>query len=220
MRLRFRTGVNTGLVLVGEGENLAIGDAVNVAARLEQAAQPDEILLGAETLHLVRDAVRVEPLEPLALKGKSRPVPRVPAAGCRSARAWFRSPLRRAARRPRAGAGSATGGFGSSRSQESGCHLFTLLGAAGVGKSRLVAELLSTSATRRSVLQRSLPSLRRRDHVLAAAGGADAESASPPSRCWTGSGTGGAATPEELFLKVRRLLESLATGAAGDPARR
>ena len=48
--LRFRTGVNTGPVLTGEGENLAIGDAVNVAARLEQAAAPGEIVLGAETL--------------------------------------------------------------------------------------------------------------------------------------------------------------------------
>ena len=67
--------MNTGLVLVGEGENLAVGDAVNVAARLEQAAAPGEIVLGAETLQLVRDAVEVEPLEPLALKGKSRPVP-------------------------------------------------------------------------------------------------------------------------------------------------
>ena len=72
--LQLRTGVNTGLVLMGEGENLAVGDAVNVAARLEQAAAPGEILLGAETLRLVRDAVEVEPLEPLDLKGKSEPV--------------------------------------------------------------------------------------------------------------------------------------------------
>src|SRR5579863_9604121 len=69
--LRFRTGINTGSVLVGEGENLAIGDAVNVAARLEQAAAPGEIVLGPETFRLVRDAVEVEPLEALPLKGKS-----------------------------------------------------------------------------------------------------------------------------------------------------
>ena len=73
--LRFRTGINTGPVLAGEGENLAIGDAINVAARLEQAAAPGEIVLGADTLRLVRDAVEVEALEPLALKGKSEPVP-------------------------------------------------------------------------------------------------------------------------------------------------
>ena len=72
--LRFRTGVNTGQVLMSEGENLATGDAVNVAARLEQAAAPGEIVIGAETLRLVRDAVEVQPLQALALKGKSEPV--------------------------------------------------------------------------------------------------------------------------------------------------
>ena len=49
--LRFRTGVNTGAVLMAEGENIAIGDAVNVAARLEQAAAPGDIVLGEETHH-------------------------------------------------------------------------------------------------------------------------------------------------------------------------
>ena len=53
-----RIGVNTGEVVTGTEERLATGDAVNVAARLEQAAQPGEILLGEETLRLARDAVR------------------------------------------------------------------------------------------------------------------------------------------------------------------
>src|SRR3954466_11352806 len=70
LALSFRTGVNTGQVVTGEGETLATGDAVNVAARLEQAATPGEILIGAETLALVRDAVTVEAVEPLELKGK------------------------------------------------------------------------------------------------------------------------------------------------------
>ncbi len=56
------------------GETLVTGDAVNVAARLEQAAAAGEVLIGAETRLLVRDAVRVEAVEPLALKGKSEPV--------------------------------------------------------------------------------------------------------------------------------------------------
>src|SRR5215204_5759684 len=51
-----------------------IGDAVNVAARLEQAAAPDEVLIGQATLALVRDAVEVERVEPLVLKGKAEPV--------------------------------------------------------------------------------------------------------------------------------------------------
>ena len=48
--LELRIGVNTGEVVTGTEERLATGDAVNVAARLEQAARPGEILLGAETV--------------------------------------------------------------------------------------------------------------------------------------------------------------------------
>ena len=66
-----RIGVTTGEVVTGTAERLATGDPVNVAARLEQAAQPGEVLLGAETLALVRRAVEVEEVEPLALKGKA-----------------------------------------------------------------------------------------------------------------------------------------------------
>jgi class 3 adenylate cyclase/tetratricopeptide (TPR) repeat protein len=75
--LAIRTGVNTGEVVAGDpssGEFYASGDPVNVAARLEQTAEPGEILLGEETYRLVRDAVEVEELEPLTLKGKSQPV--------------------------------------------------------------------------------------------------------------------------------------------------
>jgi class 3 adenylate cyclase len=63
--------VNTGEVVTGTVERLATGDAVNVAARPEQAAQPGEILIGDETLRLTRDAVAVEAVESLSLKGKS-----------------------------------------------------------------------------------------------------------------------------------------------------
>jgi class 3 adenylate cyclase len=69
-----RIGVNTGEVVTGTDERLVTGDAVNVAARLEQAAQPGEVLLGAPTLALVREAVDVVAIEPLALKGKAQPV--------------------------------------------------------------------------------------------------------------------------------------------------
>src|SRR5436305_1047921 len=62
--LRGRIGVMTGEVVVGTDERLATGDAVNVAARLQQAAQPGEVLLGAGTLTFVRDTVTVEPVEP------------------------------------------------------------------------------------------------------------------------------------------------------------
>ena len=64
-----RIGVNTGDVVAGDTaarQSLVTGDAVNVAARLEQAAAPGEILIGASTMSLVRDAVVAEPVEPLA----------------------------------------------------------------------------------------------------------------------------------------------------------
>ena len=69
-----RTGVNTGQVVTGTDERLATGDAVNLAARLEQAAAPGEIVIGPQTWRLVRDMVSAEPLGPLRLKGKSQPV--------------------------------------------------------------------------------------------------------------------------------------------------
>ncbi|MGB2953801.1 MAG: adenylate/guanylate cyclase domain-containing protein, partial [Gaiellaceae bacterium] len=72
--LQLRIGVNTGEVVTGTEERLATGDAVNVAARLEQAAQPGEILIGDQALRLARAAVEVEPVEPLSLKGKSEPL--------------------------------------------------------------------------------------------------------------------------------------------------
>ena len=70
-----RIGVNTGEVVTGTAERLATGDAVNVAARFEQAAAPGEVLIGEATHALVREAVVAEPVEPLTLKGKSEPVP-------------------------------------------------------------------------------------------------------------------------------------------------
>src|SRR5687767_14949510 len=77
VRLTSRIGVNTGEVLVGPGSTdfgRVTGDAVNTAARLETAAQPGEVLIGADTYRLVRDAVDVESLEPRTLKGKAEPV--------------------------------------------------------------------------------------------------------------------------------------------------
>ena len=70
-----RIGVNTGEVMATADQLLASGDAVNVAARLEQAAPPGEILVGESTFALTRSAVDVEVVEPLSLKGKAEPVP-------------------------------------------------------------------------------------------------------------------------------------------------
>jgi class 3 adenylate cyclase/tetratricopeptide (TPR) repeat protein len=75
--LGVRTGINTGEVVAGDpsgGQFFVTGDAVNVAARLEQTAPPGEIVLGETTHRLVRDVVEAEALEQLALKGKTEAI--------------------------------------------------------------------------------------------------------------------------------------------------
>src|ERR671939_261751 len=83
--LTARIGVNTGEVVTGEGDTLVTGDAVNVAARLEQAAAPGEVLIGAETRRLVGDAVEIGEQRSLELKGKSEPVAAQPLVAVREA---------------------------------------------------------------------------------------------------------------------------------------
>ena len=77
VELAMRIGMNTGEVLVGDpgrGQDLLIGDAVNVAARLEQTAEPGHIVIGDATFRLVRDAVAATEVGPLELRGKPEPV--------------------------------------------------------------------------------------------------------------------------------------------------
>jgi class 3 adenylate cyclase/tetratricopeptide (TPR) repeat protein len=138
--IRGRIGVNTGEVVTGTSERLATGDAVNVAARFEQAAEPGEILIGEATYALVRGAVLVEAVNPLTLKGKSEPVPAyrlvsVLFAPERSHASLFVGRERELGQITEAWA----------RAQErAGCELVTVVGDAGVGKSRLVAEALAS----------------------------------------------------------------------------
>jgi class 3 adenylate cyclase/tetratricopeptide (TPR) repeat protein len=152
-RLELRIGVNTGEVVTGTEERLATGDAVNVAARLEQAAGPGEILLGEETCRLVRDAVDCEPAEPIQAKGKAEALQ---AYRLRSVSA--EAPARRheapmvGRERQRKLLEDAFATVAAERS----CHLFTILGAAGVGKSRLADEFLRTLSGARTVRGRCL----------------------------------------------------------------
>ncbi len=139
-RLQLRTGVNTGEVVTGTEERLATGDAVNVAARLEQAAQPGEILLGEETLRLVRGAVEAQPVAPVDAKGKSEPLAayRLVAVERESAPRLHTGPMV-GRERQRHLLEEAFANVSADKT----CQLFTVLGTAGVGKSRLVAEFLS-----------------------------------------------------------------------------
>jgi class 3 adenylate cyclase/tetratricopeptide (TPR) repeat protein len=154
-----RTGVNTGEVVAGDaatGQRLATGDAVNVAARLEQAAPPNEILLGDLTYQLVRDAVDVETVEPLELKGKAERVPAYRLISVRGEEGVLR-------RQDAAFVGRETERatlialFERARDQRR-CLIGTVVGEAGVGKSRLVAETLgSIGAGGRTLRGRCLP---------------------------------------------------------------
>ncbi len=156
--LQMRIGVNTGEVVAGDpaaGQALVTGDAVNLAKRLEQAAPSGSILIGKATYPLVENAVSAGPLESFSVKGKAEPV----------------SPLRLDAIDPHAaGVARATDRRFVGRLEElaalqlafrrveaeQSCRLFTVLGPAGIGKSRLVSEF--TAGTGATVLEgRCLP---------------------------------------------------------------
>ena len=150
VRLAIRTGVNTGEVVAGDPtdrQSFATGAAVATAQRLEAAARSGEILLGDSTYRLVSNAVLVEPMEPLELKGKAEPVPAwrllavvegappfprrldVPMVGRESELAALEGELEAAVRERR-------------------CRLATIVGPAGIGKSRLGNELFSLTRAR------------------------------------------------------------------------
>jgi class 3 adenylate cyclase len=144
IELGIRIAVNSGDVFVGAGagrEVFATGDSVNVAARLEQFAEAWEILLGDRTYRLVEPCVRAKPLEPLTVKGRAAPVqawrllelatrdavvarPGTPFVG--REREW--SELRDA--------------FALTRDEQT-CGLCTIVGPAGIGKTRLARELVT-----------------------------------------------------------------------------
>jgi class 3 adenylate cyclase/tetratricopeptide (TPR) repeat protein len=230
-----RIGVNTGpVVTVHNGEGLVTGDAVNVAARLEQAAEPGTILLGQSTHRLVRDAVSVEAVDAIAAKGKSEPLAAV--------RLLSVSPLAEAhARRldsPMVGRQSELAAIRQSYERAAGqraCQLFTLLGPAGAGKSRLVAEFLAELSDQASVVRgrclpygegitywpiaeavRQLAGISEQDSRTEAqvklgklVAGSEADRVTPLIAELVGLVEGGS-PQEDLFWAVRTMLETLA----------
>ncbi|MBV9001634.1 MAG: protein kinase [Solirubrobacterales bacterium] len=205
--LRARTGVDTGRVLTGRGRDLVSGQPVEVATKLQMLADAGDVLLSAQTLRLVRDAVEVEAREPIALRGEADPLPVFRLLGLDPTAPGL-------ARRfdiPFVGRGRELRLLREAweRSvEERACHLVTVLGEAGVGKSRLVAELLREVGMSSSVLRaRCLPY-------------GEGITFWPITEALTPLGDvarpvidrlrdGGFAAPEELFLAVRQLLESL-----------
>ena len=235
-----RIGVNTGEVIAGDasaGHGFASGDAVNVAARLEQAAPPGEVLIGESTYRLVRDAVHVEEVEPLELKGKAERVPayrllevldRVEGTARR-----LDSPLVGRERE----IGDLMDTYNDAVTRKT-CRLMTVFGMAGAGKSRLTAEFVRLVSDDALVVSgRCLPygegitfwPIAEAVKTLAGISGdesaddaltkvaallpPDEEGALVTERIAAALGLS-EATPsaQETFWAVRRLLEHLATG--------
>ena len=236
VQLANRTGVNTGEVVAGDpatGQRLVTGDAVNVAARLEQAAGEREVLLGGLTYRLVQDSVDAEEVEPLALKGKSEPVPAyrlVRVHEVVDADARHGAPLVGREHELEA----ITAALDEAAATRS-ARLVAIVGDAGVGKSRLTAEFLERASERALVLEgRCLPygdgitfwpvaeAVRAQSGIVNDDGGDEAREklasfaggAGEDVMSRLSSAIGLADEPypvEELFWAVRRLLEHLAS---------
>ena len=159
-RLESRIAINTGLVVAGDasvGHGFVTGEPVNLAKRIQQAASPGEILIGAATYALVRHAVETSELEPFNVKGKRDKVvahrlDRVDLASETFLRR-FDAPLVGRSTELRALRYAHARALETRRPQ-----LVTVLGAAGIGKSRLVRELLDeVGAEARVLVGRCLP---------------------------------------------------------------
>jgi class 3 adenylate cyclase/tetratricopeptide (TPR) repeat protein len=155
IQLTVRTGVNTGEVVSGDpttGQRLVTGDAVNVAARLEQAAPANEILIGELTYQLVRGAVDTEEVEPLELKGKSERVAAYRLLAVSDATEGFE----RRQDAPMVGREREMATLSAifrRAIDERACRMATVIADAGVGKSRLVREFTATLAAESVVVR-------------------------------------------------------------------
>jgi class 3 adenylate cyclase/tetratricopeptide (TPR) repeat protein len=234
VRLTVRTGVNTGEVVAGDpttGQRLVTGDAVNVAARLEQAAGAQEVLLGDLTYRLVRDYVDVEEVEPLELKGKSEPVPAYRLVGVREG-----AERSRRHDSPMIGRDAELEALRSAlrcSTADGRCRLVTVVGEAGVGKSRLIDEFIGSVEGEASVLRgrclpygdgitfwplaeavRSAAGIAERDSMESALAKLDAIAGDSDVSARVASAIGLSSTPfpvQELVWGARKLLETIAS---------
>jgi class 3 adenylate cyclase/tetratricopeptide (TPR) repeat protein len=246
--LEMRIGVEAGEVLVdlerasGPRDRMLTGDAVNTAARLQAAADPGKVLVGAAAYTSTKDLIDYRELDALTLKGKAEPVP-----------AWeaLRIKARTRGERPRLGQGLESRLVGRDEElavlkqtmlrveSEGRPALVTVIGPAGVGKSRLVLELerfaeglpqvvywrrgrcLAYGNTSYSALADAVKAqceIYEDDSVDVATKKADAaarellgdDSVVPHIRALVGAGEAAAISREDLFEGWRRFLERLA----------
>jgi class 3 adenylate cyclase/tetratricopeptide (TPR) repeat protein len=221
VELAVRIGVNTGEAVTGvavRGGFFTTGDIVNVAARLEQSARPGDILLGRDTFRLVRHAVDAEQIPPLTVKGKHaaldafRLISVAPGASGRPQRP--RAPMVGRARERQ----QLLDAFERAITDRS-CQLFTVLGAAGVGKSRLVADVMTTLRESATVaVGRCLPygdglTWWPLVEALSSSGLLEQVTTDKPAVARAAEvlkPTGDPVAPEEAFWALRKAIEALA----------
>jgi class 3 adenylate cyclase/tetratricopeptide (TPR) repeat protein len=156
-------GVNTGEVIAGDastGQRLVTGDTVNTAARLEQAAGSGEVVLGDLTYRLARNQIEIEFIPPLTLKGKAEPVPayRLVRVGASTAPAAEDTTTTATPFVGREGEMGRLSGALADATEHRRARMVTLVGDAGVGKSRLIREFAGRAAeTARVARGRCLP---------------------------------------------------------------
>ena len=234
--LALRVGVNTGEVVVSDGDDDVVGDVVNVAARLEHAAASGTVLVGSETWKLTRDHVTYVPVPPLDLKGKAEPVPA----------------YRLVALQPPGDDHAGVTPFVARQAELARLHdLFeasmagskpariTVVGSPGVGKTRLATQFTSSVADRARILEARCVAAGKAtyapiaDALREAAGIADTATSDevvaaldallPPGAAERERiarlaasllGAGEPAAPQETFWAVRRLLEGMAAAQA------
>jgi class 3 adenylate cyclase/predicted ATPase len=145
--LRMRIGINTGAVMLGAigttGEYTAMGDAVNLASRLEHAAPVGSILISHDTYRHIRGVFNVQPLAPLSVKGKAEPVvayevqsakPRAFRVPTRGVEGIETRTIGRKAELDRLKTAMAAA------TDDRAVYVMTVVGEAGMGKSRLLYE--------------------------------------------------------------------------------
>ncbi|HEY8838739.1 MAG TPA: adenylate/guanylate cyclase domain-containing protein, partial [Dehalococcoidia bacterium] len=229
VRLKVRIGVHAGEVVAGDptrGQAFVSGDTVNVAARLEQAAAPDEILIGERTWQLGAGAIQAEPVEALSLKGKPEPLPAWrlldvsldlttdhrrtdgPFVGRRVEIEQLNQAFERAL-------------------EQRGCVVATVIGPPGIGKSRLADEFTAGVADRSRVvtghclsygegitywpLAEIVKEIEGSDLEGAVAAAVNEEAPVIAARIAAAIGSGeSVGSPAEIFWAFRKLFEGLA----------
>jgi class 3 adenylate cyclase/tetratricopeptide (TPR) repeat protein len=231
--LELRIGVNTGPVIAGDprlGQRLVTGDAVNVAARLEQTSAPGQVVIGPLTRRLIGSSADLTELEPLTLKGKSEPVPAFRVDSIASGAASFaRLEL------PLVGRDAELAHLVEAFEHVASSSSFRridIVGDVGLGKSRLVHELLDQVGGRAITLRGTCLSYGEGitfwpvAEIIQAAAGTSAGDEPALARAAIGQLAGDPFVADrlgsilglvdepypvgELFFAVRRMLEALA----------